>query len=148
MLTLKADEECTACILHGIFPFLPWPADKDRTSGQRGWKEFVVQVNEVRKEINPPLNFPMVANSYQIASMLAFYLPDQPRTHSLNLYVRSNHYELLPERTKILNDTILFVAEFYQGKFPVDYLAAFRNYILKPEIEIGRQDIHFKSCPG
>jgi 4-amino-4-deoxy-L-arabinose transferase-like glycosyltransferase len=115
-------------ISHGIFPFLPIAAQKDRTSGQRGWQEFVAQVHEVRKIENPQLNYPLVANSYQISSMLAFYSPDQPRTHSLNLYVRSNHYELLPGRTQILSDTIMFVAEFYKGKFPNDYLAAFKNY--------------------
>ncbi|NOQ97092.1 MAG: hypothetical protein GQ561_02930 [Calditrichae bacterium] len=113
--------------LHGIFPFLPIAAEKDRTSAQRGWKEFIAQVNDVRQRENPKLNYPLIANSYQITSMLAFYSPDQPRTHSLNLYVRSNHYALLPGRTEVLQDTIIFIAEFYKGEFPGDYLEAFKD---------------------
>lgn len=115
-------------VIHGIFPFLPIAAEKDRTSAQRGWNEFIAQVNKVRINENPQLDYPLIANSYQITSMLAFYSPDQPRTHSLNLYVRSNHYALLAGRTEALNDTIIFVAEFFQEEFPKDYLEAFKYY--------------------
>jgi 4-amino-4-deoxy-L-arabinose transferase-like glycosyltransferase len=115
-------------VLHGIFPFLPIAAEKDRTSGQRGWKEFVTRVNEIRQMEDPQLKYPLIANSYQITSMLAFYSPDQPRTHSLNLYTRSNHYALLPGRIEALQDTIIFIAEFYKKEFPKDYLEAFKYH--------------------
>ena len=118
--------------LHGMFPFLPIKPEKDRTAEQRGWKELISEVNEVRRNVDPQLVYSLAANSYQVTSMLAFYSPDHPRTHSLNLYVRSNHYAFIPKREEALEDTILFVTDLYQGKLPQDYLNEFEYYqILK-----------------
>ncbi|UCF64642.1 MAG: glycosyltransferase family 39 protein [bacterium] len=118
--------------MHGLFPFLPIKSEKDRTAEQRGWKEWAAEVNEIRIKSDPRLVYPVTANSYQVTSMLAFYFPDHPRTYSLNLHVRSNHYAFLPARENALKDTIIFVTELYQGELPKDYLEVFEYYqILK-----------------
>ena len=98
-------------LIHGVFPFIPIKPKNDRTLLQRGWKQIVQQVDEQRNSIDPKHKFPLTANSYQMASLLAFYSPDHPRTYSLNLHTRSNQYALLEGRKAILNDTLLFVTE-------------------------------------
>jgi hypothetical protein len=98
-------------LVHGVFPFIPIKHKNDRTLLQRGWKEIVQQINEERSKIDPYQRLPLTANSYQMASLLAFYSPDQPRTYSLNLHTRSNQYALMDGRKEILNDTLLFVTE-------------------------------------
>jgi hypothetical protein len=91
-----------------------------------------------------------------MASLLAFYSPEQPRTYSLNLHTRSNHYALLEKRKEILADTLLFITEiddktlesnlksyyenfelikYFERRFGANYVKSFGMYkiLLTPE---------------
>jgi 4-amino-4-deoxy-L-arabinose transferase-like glycosyltransferase len=115
-------------LIHGVFPFLPIKPKNDRTLLQRGWKEIVQQVNEERNRIDPYHRYPLTANSYQMASLLAFYSPDHPRTYSLNLHTRSNQYAMLSGRNRILGDTLLFIAEVDEKSLESHLKSFFDSY--------------------
>jgi len=96
-------------ILHSMFTIFSIPAQKDRTFEQRGWDMLAKQVYQVRKAHDPNLEFPVCTDTYQLASVLAFYGPGQPRTWALNLHTRTNHYDFIKERSQSINDTLFYV---------------------------------------
>lgn len=115
-------------ILHSLYPFLPIEHQKDRTYEARGWKSLIEQVYQLRKQLDPTSKLPLCANSYQLTSLLAYYNPDQPRTFALNVDSRPNHYALLTQRTKALQDTFLFVEELRKGQLDWKFQKVFQNY--------------------
>lgn len=58
----------------------------------RGWPELGQAVGESLRGLPRPAF--LVSDRYQIASELAFYVPDQPRVYNLNLGRRMNQYDL------------------------------------------------------
>lgn len=85
----------TAIVLfHVIVPVLPIPAQNDRTLYEiRGWDDLGVQVAEVQQSLPNPSNSFLFGLRYQIASELAFYVPGQPYTVSINRWNRPNVYD-------------------------------------------------------
>jgi 4-amino-4-deoxy-L-arabinose transferase-like glycosyltransferase len=134
-----------AVLIHGVSPFIPIKPKNDRTLLQRGWKEIVQQVNEERNQIDPGHRYPLTANSYQMASLLAFYSPDHPRTYSLNLHTRSNHYALLKERNQILGDTLLFVTEVDDKSLESHLKSYFESYEHLKNLERRFSETYVKS---
>ena len=81
-------------LLHVIVPILPIPADKDRTLYEiRGWDDLGIQVADVHRSLPDPSNTFLFGLRYQIASELAFYVPGQPYTVSINRWNRPNVYD-------------------------------------------------------
>ncbi len=84
----------TVVLLHVLVPFLPIPAEKDRTQYEiRGWDDLGVQVADLQRSMPDPKNTFLFGLRYQIASELAFYVPGQPRTLSINRWNRPNVYD-------------------------------------------------------
>ncbi len=125
-------------LLHIFVPFLPLKPHADRTFEPIGWQRLAQQVDSVRIQVDPEFSMPVCTIDYQMASLLAFHLSDQPRTWALNLSSRVNHYAFLPERETIINDMLLFVAPITSQQMPNhiskffgtrDYLAPVLRYM-------------------
>jgi Dolichyl-phosphate-mannose-protein mannosyltransferase len=85
----------TALVLvHVVHPILPIPPKLDRTIYEiRGWDELGRKVAEIRKTLPRPGTAFIFGLRYQIASELAFYVPGQPFTVSINRWNRPNVYD-------------------------------------------------------
>lgn len=86
---------CTLPVLtQAVRPVLPLPVHLDRTARETvGWDTLGRNVAEVLAEMPDPDNPFIFGLSYQFASELAFYVPGQPRTVSLNRWTRPNVYD-------------------------------------------------------
>lgn len=81
-------------LVHVHWPVLPIPPSKDRTIYElRGWDRLGSTVAEVRKSMPQPENSFIFGLRYQLASELAFYVPGQPFTVSINRWNRPNVYD-------------------------------------------------------
>ena len=85
----------TALILiHVQIPILPIPPQKDRTIYElQGWDRLGRRVAEVQKQMPQPEKCFIFGVRYQVASELAFYMPGQPFTVSINRWHRPNVYD-------------------------------------------------------
>jgi undecaprenyl-diphosphatase len=92
-----------AVLLQLLYPVLPIPAQWDRTAHEsKGWDELAQQVERLRNEMPRPEQTFVFGLRYQFASELAFYMPGQPRTVSVNRWTRPNVYDFW------FNDQMLF----------------------------------------
>ncbi len=88
--------------VHLYKPFLP--IKQDPTSQFHGWKEFSVQVEKLAQ------GKPILANTYQIASELWFYL-GKP-VYSLNEGTRENQFSIWKFHVKFEGKEVLFITPF------------------------------------
>jgi 4-amino-4-deoxy-L-arabinose transferase-like glycosyltransferase len=91
-------------------PFLPIPSTIDPTVQIRGWGQLGADLQALRKSIDPSGALPLCANSYQDAALFAFYLPDHPRTFSLNINSRPNQYSLSEKRAMLRGQKVLLIS--------------------------------------
>lgn len=73
----------------------------------------LAEVVDAYREAHPEAH--VASNVYQIASLLGFYLEDQPQTFSLNIASRPNQYDFWWDPEKYVGDDFLFV---YRGAGP------------------------------
>lgn len=79
---------------HLLFHILPIPGQMDRTVYEvRGWKELGLKVGDTQRAMPDPRNTFLFGLRYQIASELAFYVPNNPLTVSINRWSRPNVYD-------------------------------------------------------
>jgi 4-amino-4-deoxy-L-arabinose transferase-like glycosyltransferase len=64
-----------------LVPSVPFPA---RDEGSAGWRELAARAAVERAAIGPEA--PVIGCSYKVASELAYYLPDRPRTQSVGVF--------------------------------------------------------------
>ncbi|MDA8141241.1 MAG: glycosyltransferase family 39 protein [Desulfobacteraceae bacterium] len=85
----------TALLLgHVLFGFLPVPAHLDRAADEiQGWDLLGQRVGQIRAEMPNQNSLFLFGLHYQIASELAFYVPGQPYTVSINRWTRPNVYD-------------------------------------------------------
>jgi undecaprenyl-diphosphatase len=85
----------TATVLtHAVWPVLPIPADIDRTAYEiKGWDKLAQEVADAHKAMPTPSRTFIFGLRYQIASQMAFYMPGQPQTVSINRWSRPNVYD-------------------------------------------------------
>ncbi|MBT8340197.1 MAG: glycosyltransferase family 39 protein [Desulfatitalea sp.] len=77
-----------------IFPVLPIPARFDRSATESaGWDLLGKHVDTIRRDMPNAQETFLFGFRYQIASELAFYVPGQPRTVSINRWSRPNVYD-------------------------------------------------------
>ena len=77
-----------------IYPILPVPVKYDRTANETiGWDDLGKSVGEIITSMNDSENPFIFGIRYQNASELAFYVPSQPRTVSINQWSRPNIYD-------------------------------------------------------
>jgi undecaprenyl-diphosphatase len=81
-------------LIQVVYPILPIPVDLDRTARETvGWDMLGDKVHQTLQKMNAPENTFIFGLRYQIASELAFYMPSQPRTVSINQWNRPNVYD-------------------------------------------------------
>ena len=121
---------CAALILimvHIQKPFLPLAPAMDPTSQVRGWNQWAVDIESIRETIDPSLSMPVCANRYQEAALLGFYLPDHPKTFSLNIGSRENHYSLAESKKSLLMKNLLFIYPTRDPGLPPELAARFEG---------------------
>lgn len=83
-----------AVLIQLVYPVLPVRVDLDRTAREtRGWMEIGRVVDEAVKTMQRPDQTFIFGLRYQFASELAFYMPGQPETVSINRWARPNVYD-------------------------------------------------------
>jgi undecaprenyl-diphosphatase len=86
-----------------LYPVLPVPSKWDRPAQEtKGWNELAQTVERSRSKMQRPGQTFIFGLRYQFASELAFYLPDQPRTVSINRWSRPNVYDFWFEDQMLL----------------------------------------------
>lgn len=81
-------------LAHVLFGILPVPAHLDRAADEiSGWDRLGRRVDQVRRAMPDPDHVFLFGLQYQIASELAFYVPGQPDTVSINRWNRPNVYD-------------------------------------------------------
>lgn len=90
----------TSCALtvlvlaHVIYPILPIPQELDRIEDELlGWDQLGDQVGQARAVMPSTEPSFVFGLNYQLASELAFYIPGQPQTVSINRWHRPNVYD-------------------------------------------------------
>ena len=83
-----------AIMIQLLYPVLPVKAEYDRTARETvGWDQLGSTVDAVVQEMERPDNTFVFGLRYQFASELAFYMPGQPYTLSINRWSRPNVYD-------------------------------------------------------
>lgn len=81
-------------LIQVVYPVIPLPLKLDRTARETaGWDELGRHVGAMRQEMERPGDTFIFGLRYQLASELAFYVPGQPRTVSVNRWTRPNVYD-------------------------------------------------------
>ncbi|HBH27629.1 MAG: glycosyltransferase family 39 protein [Desulfofustis sp. PB-SRB1] len=81
-------------LLHLVMPIIPLSPRLDPIAQEMaGWDRLGDAVDKVRQEMANPEETFLFGVRYQIASQLAFYVPGQPRTVSINGWSRPNAYD-------------------------------------------------------
>jgi undecaprenyl-diphosphatase len=93
--TVASSYLLTALLLgHVLFGLLPVPARLDRAADEiQGWDQLGRRVEEIRAQLPDSKDPFLFGLHYQIASELAFYVPGQPATVSINRWTRPNVYD-------------------------------------------------------
>ena len=100
--------------LHAGFEILPLPPRKDPIARSAGWREVANAAHLASLRGTGAGSSWFAADRYQDAAELAFHLPSQPATFSLNLSGRGNQYDLwpdFPDRAQSGDDLVLAVDE-------------------------------------
>ncbi len=81
-------------LVQTVYPALPLPMSLDRVARETvGWDEVGRRVLAARNAMPRPEQTFIFGLRYQYASELAFYVPGQPRTVSINHWTRPNVYD-------------------------------------------------------
>ncbi len=81
-------------LVQAVYPVLPLPMSLDRVARETvGWDELGRRVFAARNTMPRPEQTFIFGLRYQYASELAFYVPGQPRTVSINRWTRPNVYD-------------------------------------------------------
>ncbi|PIE56988.1 MAG: hypothetical protein CSA34_01420 [Desulfobulbus propionicus] len=81
-------------ILQLLYPVLPLPIKLDRVARETcGWKTLATHVHQELQEMESPSKTFVFGLRYQTASELAFYMPGQKETVSMNRWTRPNVYD-------------------------------------------------------
>lgn len=81
-------------LLHVVYPIVPIPVRLDRTADEvKGWDRMGDRVAQIHSTMPRPDKTFLFGLRYQIASELAFYVPGQPMTVSINRWNRPNVYD-------------------------------------------------------
>jgi len=81
-------------MLQAVWPVLPIPLKLDRIAKEiKGWDRLGAEAGQMRDRMPRPDRTFLFGLRYQIASELAFYVPGQPETVSINRWKRPNVYD-------------------------------------------------------
>ena len=108
--------------LHAGFSLLPLPPRKDPIARSAGWRDVSMAAYRASLRADAGKSSWFAADRYQDAAELAFHLPAQPTTFSLNLSGRSNQYDLWPDfadRARPGDNLVVAVDEVSGGVNPI-----------------------------
>jgi len=107
----------TAVILVQVIrPVLPLPAHLDRAADEiQGWPELGRQTAQVVSGMPDPANTFIFGLKYQTASELAFYVPGNPLTVSINRWDRPNVYDYWWQDADLLGKDAVGVTQSSQS---------------------------------
>jgi undecaprenyl-diphosphatase len=116
--------------------FLPGiPQKYDPTLRLTGWKLLGEEVGGVKEEYQKDSPIFIFSDTYQIASELAFYTPEQPRTYNVNLGRRMNQYDIWGGFDKLTGNDGLYVKHRDQVIDP-EIASAFSSWEKLPVVNI------------
>lgn len=115
------------------------PVKQDPTSRLKGWREIGIKTGEVYNNMISSVSKKVFifSDKYQIASELAFYVPDKPATYCVNLGSRMNQYDIWGGFDKLLGFDAIFITTD-NGNFPEELKTAFDSF------ETGEFTVHRK----
>ena len=121
-----------------VYPVLPVPVHLDRTAREtKGWDILGKAVDNARRSMPRPEETFIFGIRYQLASELAFYVPGQPRTVSINRWNRPNVYDFW------FNDAMLLgkngVGVVRDKKYAEELKTVFERVELENKVEIYRE---------
>jgi 4-amino-4-deoxy-L-arabinose transferase-like glycosyltransferase len=94
-------------VLHNT-DYLHLPSKREPLRRAQGWEDFARHVQEVRVRLGANL---LIGNHYSQASIMQFYLPDQPTTYVPKEEYGANQFTLWPGFTVAHNTRALFVTD-------------------------------------
>jgi 4-amino-4-deoxy-L-arabinose transferase-like glycosyltransferase len=101
--------------VHAAVPILPIPASRDPVAKAHGWDVVAAAAQRKRtfqapgRDPLPPDQVFIGAERYQDAAELAFHLPGNPRTFSMNLTGRPNQYDIWPQYREVAPNGALLI---------------------------------------
>jgi 4-amino-4-deoxy-L-arabinose transferase-like glycosyltransferase len=105
----------TIVYVHAAVPFLPIPASRDPVARAHGWDVVAAAAQRKRtfqapgRDPLPPEQVFIGAERYQDAAELAFHLPGNPPTFSMNLTGRPNQYDIWPQYREVAPNGALLI---------------------------------------
>lgn len=100
-------------LVQAVFPVLPLSIKLDRVARETtGWKTMAKQVEQALQSMPQPENTFIFGLRYQQASELAFYMPGQPQTVSINRWTRPNVYDYWFDDTMLLGKDAVGISEW------------------------------------
>ncbi len=109
--------------------WLHLPLGRDPLRRAQGWTDFAAHVQKAREQFQANL---LIGDHYSQASMMAFYLPDQPRTYLLPETYGASQFSLWPEYQVQPGTRALYVTVSTNGA-PPELLAQFPQVRLVDE---------------
>jgi len=105
-----------AVLLHAVWAILPVPRHLDMIANEiPGWNLLGKRVQTVHAAMPDPSRTFIFGMKYQVASELAFYVPDNPRTVSINRFDRPNVYDYWWEDADLIGMDAVGVTEGSQS---------------------------------
>jgi 4-amino-4-deoxy-L-arabinose transferase-like glycosyltransferase len=115
MTVVLHDTEPLMLVLNRVTTHLQMRPVTDPLRRAQGWDEFAAHVQAAREKYNANL---LIANHYSQASMMAFYLPDQPATYLLPTKYGDSQFTLWPGYEVKPDTRALFVTDNGNGEIP------------------------------
>ena len=134
-----------------LHDFLPLHFKNNPLDRAKGWNDLAVETEKVRREIGADF---VVADEYQTASLLSFYLPDRPRAFTPDWPQIMTQYSIWPSyrETFPAGSTGLYVAEQPNPLPPIardfDSVRVVRTYRRSTWGEPTGPTFHFYECRG
>ncbi len=137
LISIVFSAATTAVVLvHALHPFLPLASQNDPTAPAHGWPELAREIEKMRTRIDPYHHLAVCANRYQDAALLAFYLPDHPRTFALNVATRDNQYSLWPQRKPPPSTKVIFLHSVDDPYLTTVCERSFSSYALWAQVRV------------
>jgi len=118
-------------LMQAVYPILPLPIKLDRVARETvGWDTLAAEVDSVVRSMPSPEKTFIFGLRYQQASELAFYMPGQPKTVSINKWARPNVYDYWFDDSMVLGRDGVGV---YEWKGMEQHLAPLFDHVDPPQ---------------
>lgn len=108
---------------------LPIKRKQEASNQMRGWAQMAATVEKIRRSTGPAF---LVTSTYQTASSLAFYLPDQPTVYNANFGGRRfNQYDFWPDFERHRGENALLIMDGIISEPPAIWQSRFDRCVSK-----------------